>query len=48
MTTLVQWGRAGRPIDRDTWWTGYDIDGAHILPAAGVEVIEVLDENPPT
>jgi hypothetical protein len=43
---LVQWGGAGRPIDRDSWWTGYDIDGAHILPADCIEVIEVIEDSP--
>jgi hypothetical protein len=46
--TLVQWGRAGRPLERDSWWTGYDIDGAHILPAASVQIIEVIEETPAT
>ncbi len=43
-------GRAGEPVDRDSWWVGegVDIDGGHILPAANVEVVEVLHDVPPT
>lgn len=44
---LVRWGRAGAPV-KDSWWTGYDIDASHILPADCVEVVEVLEEVPPT
>lgn len=45
---MVQWGRAGRPVERDTWWTSFDIDGAHIIKAGKVEVIEILEEVSPT
>lgn len=45
---MVQWGRAGRDIDRDSWWTTTDIDAAFIVPAGHVEVLAVLHENPPT
>jgi len=41
---MVQWGRAGRPVERDAWWTSFDIDGAHIIEASKVEVIKVLAE----
>lgn len=44
---MVQFGSAGRPVDRSAWWTDFDIDGAHILKAAKVEVIKVLDEIRP-
>ncbi len=44
---MVQWGRAGREVERDSWWTSFDIDGAHIIDAANVEVIEVIDEIAP-
>lgn len=43
--TLVQWGRAGQPVERESWWTSYDIDGAHILPATCVQVIEVIEDS---
>jgi len=39
---MVQWGLAGRPVERDAWWTSFDIDGAFIVPAAKVEVIRFL------
>ncbi len=41
---MVQWGRAGRPVTRDAWWTSFDIDGAFIIKASKVEVIKYLDE----
>ncbi len=44
---MLQWGRKGRPVKRDSWWTSYDIDGAHIVKAENVEVIEVLEETQP-
>ncbi len=44
---MVQWGRAGRPVRRDSWWTSFDIDAAFILEASNVEVVEVLDEVSP-
>ncbi len=44
---MLQWGRAGRPVRRDAWWTSFDIDGAYIIKAENVEVIEVLDEIAP-
>ena len=45
---MVQWGYAGRPIDRSHWWTGYDIDGAFIFEASRVEVVRVLEEVTPS
>lgn len=45
---MVQWGRAGRPVKRESWWTSFDIDGALILEASKVEVITILDEKLPT
>ena len=44
---MVQWGRAGRPVTRDSWWTSYDIDGALILNTDEVEVIRIIEETSP-
>ncbi len=44
---MVQWGRAGRPVRREAWWTSFDIDGALILEADKVEVVKILDEKSP-
>ncbi len=44
---MVQWGYAGRPVDRSRWWTSYDIDGAFILKAGEVEVIRIVEEDEP-
>jgi hypothetical protein len=44
---MVQWGRAGRSVERDAWWTSFDIDGAHIIEADKVEVVKVLAEVRP-
>ncbi len=44
---MVMWGRAGRPIRRDAWWTSFDIDGALIIEASKVEVVEILEEEQP-
>lgn len=44
---MIQWGRAGRPVERDAWWTSFDIDGAYIVEASIVEVVKVLDEISP-
>ncbi|WP_157904264.1 hypothetical protein, partial [Parafrankia soli] len=46
--TMYQSGRAGRQVDRRSWWSSHDIDGAHILPADAVEIVEVLIDRPPT
>jgi hypothetical protein len=46
-TEMVQWGRAGQEVDTDAWWTtSHYILGAHVVPAAKVEVLEVLEERP--
>ncbi len=45
---MVQWGLAGRRVDRSTWWTSIDVNGAYIVMAPSVEVLEVLEEQPPT
>lgn len=45
---MVQWGRAGRQVERDAWWTSTNIDGAFIVPAEHVEVLDVVRDNPPT
>lgn len=39
---MVQWGLAGRPVDRDAWWTSFDVDGAFIVPAAKVAVVRFI------
>jgi hypothetical protein len=39
---MVQWGVAGQAVDRDAWWTSFDIDGAFIVPAAKVEVVRFI------
>ena len=44
---MFQCGEAGRPVDRDAWWTSYDIDAAQNIDASKVEVVRVLDEVPP-
>jgi len=45
---MNQHGRAGRPVERDAWWTSFDIDGAFIIPADYVEMLEIIDESAPT
>ena len=45
---MRQGGRAGRRIDRDAWWTSSDIDGAVIVPAEHVLVLEVTEVHAPT
>lgn len=45
---MHQWGRAGRPVDRDVWWTSYDIDAAYTVPAGQVRITRILDESYPT
>ena len=44
---MVQWGRAGRPVDRSVWWTSYDIDGAFIIESDKVEIVSILEETQP-
>lgn len=45
---MNQRGRAGEEIRRDNWWTSSDIDGAHIIDADCAEIVEILDDEPPT
>jgi hypothetical protein len=45
---MIQWGRAGRSVDRSAWWTSTDIDGAFIIGAEHVEVLEIIKEKAPT
>lgn len=45
---MVQWGRAGRAVEDTAWWTNYDIDGAFIIPADHLEVLEITEEVTPT
>lgn len=44
---MIQWGRAGRPVERDAWWTDFDIDGAYIVEASNVKVVKILEEVAP-
>ena len=44
---LVQWGRANRPVVRDSGWTSFDIDGALIFDVDEVEVVRVIEEVQP-
>ncbi|MEH0580163.1 hypothetical protein [Streptomyces sp. B21-108] len=45
---MVQWGRSGHEGAQDAWWTtNHYIPGAYIVPAAKVEVLEVLEERRP-
>lgn len=44
---MVQWGRAGRTIDRSAWWTSYDIDGAFIIESDKTEIVRIIDEVAP-
>jgi hypothetical protein len=44
---MVQWGRAGREVNRGAWWTSFDIDGAFIIKAKNVEVVRIIDETSP-
>ena len=44
---MVQWGRAGRPVSRDAWWTSYDIDGAFIIESDKVEIVRIVEEVQP-
>jgi hypothetical protein len=45
---LWQCGRKGRPVDRRFWHTSLDIDDMHFIPAEAVEVIEILEDTPPS
>jgi hypothetical protein len=44
---MVQWGRAGREVNRGAWWTSFDIDGAFIIKAKNVEVVKIIEETKP-
>lgn len=44
---MLRWGRAGQLVS-DEWWTSADIDGAHIVPADHVQILDVIDEVSPT
>uniref|UniRef100_UPI003F49199C hypothetical protein n=1 Tax=Streptosporangium sp. CA-256172 TaxID=3240076 RepID=UPI003F49199C len=44
---LWQTGRAGEPVDRNSWRNSYDVDLMHFFPTDAVEVLEVLEEMPP-
>jgi hypothetical protein len=45
---MVQWGRAGQSVDDEKWWTSTDLDGAKILDSKDLEVLEILEDRPPT
>lgn len=42
---VQQSGQAGKAADRRLWWTGPDVDDEFLLPAAKVEVLEVLEAS---
>lgn len=44
---LLQWGRAGQPVDRDTWWNPDDLTSGFVIPTVKVDVLMVLDDVPP-
>ena len=44
---MLQFGNAGRPVDRSAWWTDYDIDGAFIIKSSNVEIVRIIEEVPP-
>jgi hypothetical protein len=46
--TMHQQGREGKEIDRGSWWDSSDIDGAHIIDAGCAEIVEILEDHPPT
>jgi hypothetical protein len=46
--TMNQRGRAGGEVLRDSWWSSTDIDGAHIIAADCAEIVEILEDIPPT
>ena len=48
IVTMHQRGNAGREVLRDCWWDSADIDGAHIIPAECAEIVEILQDEPPT
>lgn len=43
----LQWGYAGKPVERPYWWTSYDVDAAFIFNSDEVEIVRVLDEVTP-
>ena len=45
---MHQRGNVGREVLRDCWWDSGDVDGAHIIRADCAEVLEVLEDHPPT
>ena len=43
---MFQWDRKpGLPPASSSWWTDFDIDGAHIIAGGDAEVLEVLEER---
>lgn len=49
LLVMVQWGRADYPVQngRALWWTTFDVNTAHEVPAIKVQLLEVLEETPP-
>lgn len=43
---MLQWGRAGRPVDY-AWWSDVDIDLAFITLPGKVEVVRIIEDIPP-
>lgn len=39
---MILRGRAGEPLSAVSWWSSTDVDGAYILPADAVTVLEAL------
>lgn len=48
IVTMMQWGRAGHEVKRDAWWTSTDVEYGKMLAATDVEVVEVIEDYPPT
>ncbi|POX55812.1 hypothetical protein C3489_08050 [Streptomyces sp. Ru71] len=44
---MLRWGRPWDEAEGTPWWTSLDMQGAHIVPAAKVQVLEVLEEQQP-
>jgi hypothetical protein len=44
---MIQWDRnPGLPPEDASWWTDFDIDGAHILKSKFVQVLGILEQHP--
>ncbi|MFJ8388584.1 hypothetical protein ACIQ9Q_29485 [Streptomyces sp. NPDC094438] len=40
--TMILRGQEGEPLSAASWWSSLDVDGAYILKADDVEVLEML------